>query len=280
MLNVNFASSFDGDRRMSKWVSWRFASRSNRLVAAFLCCLIAVVMNALPNLRAAPQKRPDSTPSFSVASIRPSATVTLGATLGMQPGGRFDYENVTVKGLLTFGYDVRASQIIGGPGWIGTERYDVTGQSDSDANLDRYRLMVKNLLTERFGLMTHNEVKEDSVFILRVAKNGSKLTPNRSEGLQARGRAGELFATKVSLDILASLLAARLDRPVLDQTGITGEYDVKMEWDPSNEVTDALPGSKPSIFTAIQEQLGLRLESGKGPVPVVVIDSVTRPTSN
>jgi uncharacterized protein (TIGR03435 family) len=247
-------------------------------------CTFAVVMSALLNMLFAQQKEPDKVPSFSVASIKANGTVSAGATLSMQPGGGLSYENVTVKGLVAFAYNVREFQIAGGPGWIDTERYDVIAKSESGGNLDQLRAKVKTLLAERFGLVTRNESREGSLYTLRVARNGSKLIPNKGEGLQARGHAGELFATKVSLNMLASLLAARLDRPVLDQTGITGEYDIKMEWDPAIEVT-AQPGNgadglRPSIFTAIQEQLGLRLNPGKGPIPVVVVADVTKPTPN
>lgn len=269
---------------LSRRVSRKLAIRL-RVMTSLLYAVAAVM--CLPMHMLVAQQIPEKPPSFSVVSIRPNEAADAGgATVSMPPGGGLTYNNVTLKGLVAFGYNVRAFQIVGGAAWIDKDRYDVVAKSESAANLDELRARVKTVLAERFGLVTHNDIREGSVYALRVSKTGSKLIPNKGDGLQARGRAGELFATKVTPDILASLLAARLDRPVLDRTGLTGEYDVKMEWDPAIErpteagKADSLAETRPSIFTAIEEQLGLRLSSEKGPIPMVVIDKVARPTPN
>jgi bla regulator protein blaR1 len=205
----------------------------------------------------------------------------------MSPGGTLDYDNATLKTLLAFAYNVREFQIVNGPSWVNSEHYHVVAKADRSLSTDEYRVLLKDVLIERCALTVHSETKEQSVYFLRVAKTGPKLQANQGEGLQARGRGGQLFATKVSTALLASLLAARVGRPVLDETGLAGEYDVKLEWDPSIEGTpsgtsakDSEPQIKPSLFTAIQEQLGLRLDGGKGPAPVLVIDGVHRPSEN
>jgi len=255
--------------------------------------------------------------TFEVASIKPSAEA--GWQIGIQrlPGGGMRASGATLKILLATAYDVREFQIVGGPGWISSDRYDILAKaaaSDSEipagdrgeiteaqANtaFERMQQRMQALLAERFQLKIHRETKEQPVYALLVGKNGAKLEASpiqdgRSERRMMMGH-GMINAQGVDLQMLVSMVARELARPVLDRTGLTGRYDIKLQWtpDPGQSVTphggapspgvQALPPPDPdgpSLFTAIQEQLGLRLESQKGPVEMIVIDRVEKPSEN
>jgi uncharacterized protein (TIGR03435 family) len=136
--------------------------------------------------------------------------------------------------------------------------------------------MVQNLLIERFSLKLHRESKELPVFALVAAKNGSKLHVSVGKGLDVRGGHGHFTARGITMQMMAAQLAARvLDRPVVDRTGLNGEFDLELEW-----AADDGPDAGPSIFTAIQEQLGLRLEAQRAAVDMLVVDQVERPSAN
>lgn len=262
-----------------------------------------------------------STPplTFEVASVKPSATDDRRTMIQIQPGGDLRTTGNTLKMLLTVAYDVREFQIVGGPGWITTDRYDIaakanrsTGSEDTpddprkmtDAQRktvgDQMRERLRALLAERFQLTLHREAKEQSVYALVVAKNGPKLQESQTkEGTGPRGPMmrmgrGELSGQGVKLDMLASTLSSQLGRTVIDRTGLTGNFDFKLTWTPdpgqsAGPLGGLPPGADappppdpngPSVFTALQEQLGLRLESQKGPVEMLVIDRVEKPSEN
>jgi uncharacterized protein (TIGR03435 family) len=220
--------------------------------------------------------------------------------------------------LLTLAYDVREFQISGGPGWISTERYDImakagdasdSGSSDDPRKMtdeqrkavaDQMRERLRALLAERFQLTSHRETKEQSVYALVVGKSGSKLQESQmKEGDAGRGRMmmgrGQFSGQGVALQMLTQSLSSQLGRPVIDRTGLKGNFDFKLEWTPDPGQSggpfggglppgaDAPPppdSNGPSVFTALQEQLGLRLESQKGPVEMLVIDKVEKPSEN
>jgi uncharacterized protein (TIGR03435 family) len=238
---------------------------------------------------------------FEVASIKPSDPAAGGMQVGVSPGGVFTARNVTVKALVQQAYDVRDFQISGGPGWLDTERYDIvakgdgTGPSEDDLrkmtdeqrNLFKDQLLLKlqELLAERFELKVHRETKELPVYALIVAKNGTKFQASAEgdvtrSGLTIRrgdGGKSEITGTRVPLAVLVRTLSNQVGRTVLDQTGLQGNYDFKMVFVPDLAPSDA---DGPSLFTALQEQLGLRLDAQKGPVEVVVIDSVQKASEN
>lgn len=256
-----------------------------------------------------------STPlAFEVASIKPSAPHARGMSLQMTAAG-IRTTNTPVRMLITFAYDIRDFQLAGGPAWVGTERFDVIAKSErtaddaspsadirkmTDSQRTRFtaemRERVKALLAERFQLAIHRENREGSIYALAVAKGGSKLelageSPEGPQGIRM-GR-GQLTGAVAPLAILANVLSSQLGHPVVDKTGLAGKYNFKLEWSPSPEENGA-PGdpskmtdtvisadpSGPSIFTALQEQLGLKLESQKGPIETIVIDRVEKPTQN
>jgi uncharacterized protein (TIGR03435 family) len=210
-----------------------------------------------------------------------------------------------IKSLITMAYGIRDFQLSGGPGWIGTERYDIMAKPErieSAAEPPDVRNMtdeqrktrdaiwkerVQALLAERFGLVIHKESKEEQIYVLSVAKGGPKMTavttPGDRQGMNMNGGRVQGFAAP--MEMLAQNLSGTVGRPVVDKTGLTAKYDWVLQWTPDG----AAPGpdgpqpaasAGPTIFTALQEQLGLKLESSRGPVDTYVIDRVEHPSAN
>jgi uncharacterized protein (TIGR03435 family) len=208
--------------------------------------------------------------TFEVASIKPSAPGARGPTIYNPTQSRFAISAITLKSLVAYAYDVREFQISGGPKWLDADQFDIVAKPDSNPTPERISAMARALLAERFDLQLHRESKEMPVLALVVSKGGPKLQPSAATaGPEVRGGRGRLLAKNVTMPIFAAQLAARvLDRPVLDRTGLPGEFDINLEWPPDE------------LFAALQEQLGLKLESQKAPVEVLVIDHATHPTAN
>ena len=234
---------------------------------------------------------------FEVASIKPHTGDFQRVMIRMAPGGRFTATGVSLKMLITQAYDVRDFQVSGGPGWMTSDRYEINAKAEGDQERippEELRPMLQALLEDRFQLKVHRENKEMQVYALVPAKTGSKLKANaEGKGPMMRMGRGQLSGQKVPLDMLARQLAQQVGRPVLNKTGLTGEYDFTLEWTPEpgqgggpfggGPPPDAPPpsdSSGPSLFTALQEQLGLRLESQKGSAEMVVIDRVEKPSPN
>jgi uncharacterized protein (TIGR03435 family) len=195
------------------------------------------------------------------------------------PGGRFTATGAPLSALMQEAYGIKGFQISGGPSWVNSERYDVVAKPNAGANLSQERLkpMIQALLAERFQLKIHRETKDLTIYSLMAGKDGPKL--HASTGASGPGLSmgrGQLSGHKVSMTMLASILELQLDRNVRDNTGIQGDFDIKLEWSP-DETADR---AGPSIFTALQEQLGLKLGSQKGPVEVLVIDSAEKASAN
>jgi len=243
-------------------------------------------------------------PAFEVSTVKENKSGSSGSSSNSRDG-RFTATNVSLKNLLQYqAYGVPESRIFGGPKWISSERFDIEAKTDS-ATTDRLRTlppdqrriqrqaMFQQLMAERFKLAVHWETRELPVYALVVAKKGPLLHPTKEvdghTGTSAND--GELTAHGVTLaqmaDVLTQELSRELGRVVIDKTGIQGRYDCALKWRPDTgrmtDTTDssvATTDSGPSIFTAIQEQLGLKLESTKGPVQVLVIDRVEMPSEN
>ena len=213
---------------------------------------------------------------FEVASVKPSEPGARGPTFYYPQRDRFQVNDITVKGLIAYAYDVREFQIEGASGWLASDRYDVVAKMDGEPPERQVRAMVQSLLAGRMNLKNHKETRDMSVLILTVAKGGAKLQKTATPGGPTmRGGEGRLTGQNLTMDMLASLLANRVERPVLNQTGMPGHFDIHLEWsEPEGD------GTGPSIFTAVQEQLGLRLETGRAPTDMVVIDHVDRPSPN
>ena len=269
--------------------------------------ILAIVFLAVPFFQ---QDAVAPRPSFEVASIKPNNSGDNRVMTRSVGNGRFSAAGVTVKMLIGLAYRVRDFQILGGPNWINTDRFDIEAKAETGASLQRRQmgLMMQSLLADRFQLKVHAETKELPVYELVVAKDGAKLqaapeperpgpraaprpqpTPGgRPEpGSIISSRRGDVSGYAIPLATLIEFLSQTLGRTIVDRTGITGFFDIMLQWAPDpgefSPGPDARPPvdpSGPSIFTALQEQLGLRLESSKGPVEVIVIDSVEKPSEN
>lgn len=214
---------------------------------------------------------------FEAVSIKLAAPDGHGETR-RYPGGRFTATGITLKALIQRAWDVKDFQITGGPGWVNSGQFDViakapAGENISGTELDR---MIQSMLRERFHLEIHRETKDMPIYSLVVAKSGPRLIPTTAT-MQTWSRGnGSLTGTKVPMDMFAGdLLESQLRRVVVDHTAIPGEFDIKLTWTPDNAGEAGV-----SLFTAIQEQMGLRLESTHGPVEMLVIDRAEKPSEN
>ncbi len=250
---------------------------------------------------------------FEVASIKPNNSGGNNMGAMAQPGGRFGAQNVSLQFLVSMAYGVKDFQIVAdGSSWMNTERFDITAKApDGTANgFEPLRPMLQSLLADRFKLVLHRETKELPVYELVAARGGLKVTapkdgscaipdpknPRPREDFPfcdniRKGR-GLIDAYGITMPRLLPPLSDVLGRVVVDKTGFTGIFDGRLEFAPDETVADATAGNraaqpaqaadsaKPSIFTALQEQLGLKVESAKGPVDVLVVDHVERPTAN
>ena len=232
---------------------------------------------------------------FDVASIKLNSSADVRDALLLQPGGRFVATGIPLKMLMANAYEVRDFEISGGPAWIGTDRWNIEARAEGFTDripLAQFGPMLRALLEDRFQLKVHRAMRDMPVYVLLPAKSGTKLQANSGEPGPLIGvRRGQLTAKKVKISSMAQTLSNVLRRPVIDRTGLAGEYDITLQWAPETgqgtAVGAAPPGPDspttadgPTIFTAIQEQLGLRLESQRAPVEVVVIDSVEKPSGN
>jgi uncharacterized protein (TIGR03435 family) len=247
-----------------------------------------------------------SSPKFDVASIKPSVVDSLaGDHSEVQPSGRFFATNMTLDNLIRGVFDVERHELVVGervPSWFASQRWDIVGKgpaiTDEAAQLPRYRSMMQNLLIERFKLVTRREMRDTPVYALVAVRadrslgpqmrpssadcaalaaafkaTGARQTPD-SPTCGLRRLRGQFRGTGVLLSELVVALAPVTGRPVVDATGLTGFFDLNVKFTPSDA---ADPTGGASLFTAIQEQLGLRLESRRAPVNVLVIESAERP---
>jgi uncharacterized protein (TIGR03435 family) len=253
------------------------------LSAAGILFWVSVAIVSGLHVLAQPQQSVN--PEFDVASIRPSNPSHVGAQMFFR-GETFTAVTVTLKDLIALAYDVRRDLIFGGPSWNDSEKYDVSAKTGPAGSSTQAKLMLQSLLEDRFRLKLHRETRDLPIYALLISKNGPKVREVGALGKGIRPGKGQLAGYGVPLSLLASVLSDQLGRSVVDRTGLTAYYDFMMEWsadDAQPLAPDAPPGgdsTRPSIFTAIQEQLGLRLEAQKGPVDVLVIDSAARVSDN
>jgi uncharacterized protein (TIGR03435 family) len=212
---------------------------------------------------------------FETASIKPTATKDGSFTFDFPPGGRFTGRNLTLQNLLRIAYELQDYQISGGPSWSNSAGFDI--QAKAPTGTGEVRQMVQSLLAERFHLALHRETRQLPIFVLVAGKSGPKLQPAVSNAAPARSqKMGQLITPKMSMTELANILTFDLKRPVKDETGLKGDFAFTLEWAPGLGESD----DGPSLFAAIQEQLGLKLTSTKGPIEVLVIDHVDKPSEN
>jgi uncharacterized protein (TIGR03435 family) len=219
--------------------------------------------------------------AFEVASIRPAKDD--GNQDIDTDRGRFVAHNLTLKRLIGRAWDIDESEVLGGPAWIDSDTYDINAKipgSDGQWTREKVLNMLQSLLADRFQLAVHRETRQVSGYVLAVAKTGPKMTPAKPgpDDSNTSSNGTYLKATNVTMELLARRLSRNRDigKVVVDKTGLTGKFDFELEWAPAQAETDDHAG----IFTALQEQLGLKLESAKVPVEAVVIDRAEKPSEN
>jgi uncharacterized protein (TIGR03435 family) len=275
----------------------------------------------------------DPSLAFEVASVKPNKSGDGRMMIGGPPGGRFTMTNVPLRQIILLAYQIQAFQLVGGPGWVGNDRFDVVAKAPENtppigiaggSSPGPMQFMLRNLLADRFKLKVHNESREMPIYALVPARSDGKLGPKMQpatvdcsamRGRRGGGPAGgpppvpapgeripcgmmmgigNIAAGGVTMAQLASSLSARVGRVVVDRTGLTGFFEFNLDFTPDQLPQGAAPPpgaptivngapidpNGPSIYTAIQEQLGLKLDSQRGPVDVVVIDSVEQPTED
>jgi uncharacterized protein (TIGR03435 family) len=216
--------------------------------------------------------------SFDVASVKINRSADANPKQEFPGSGTLKFTDTTLEACIRWAYDVRDFQIGGAPNWLNTDRYDIFAKAAPDTGTPQLRLMLQALLAERFKLQLRRETKALTVNSLVVGKGGPKLKKSTSEGSSISPGLNSITARGATMAMFANQLSTTLNRVVVDKTGLTGKYDFKLEW--VGEI-ESSTGSGPSALTAIQTQLGLKLEQGKGDVEVLVIDHVERiPTEN
>ncbi len=282
------------------------------LCAAGLATIAALY--AVGQENAAPQAKEVTTqlPAFDVVSIKPHKSGDGMIRVMFTPDG-VSYTGIPMQMLLRDAFGIEEDRLLGAPGWARTNRYDIESKvqaSDAprlkDLTADQRRSMLVPVLVDRFSLKFHHETKELPEYALVIAKGGSKLKevkpvdPGPSGDRKPSGRVfmnlGRLEAQSASLGPLMHILSQQLGRTVQDKTGLTGSYDYTLNWTPDdapppmaggpeggpprNDSANQSDAAGPALFTALQEQLGLKLESQKGPVDVIVIDHIEAPSAN
>jgi uncharacterized protein (TIGR03435 family) len=281
-------------RIMTEGVSKELGSWRKALLGAILAATIGgpLAFGIVNGPKHEAQSQSTSAPSFEVASIMQNVSGNNFASV-REAQGRFTATNARLKDLIARAYGVRISEI-SGPDWLTSERFDIAAEAAGPVDDDQLSLMLRTLLADRFGLALHREPKVLPVYELVVAKSGPKLQP--VQAAQSRGRTlssshrGYLSANGASTEFLAELLSRQTDRPVLDRTGLSGTYNFELKWTPDDLHTNLGQthddsgknnADGPSIFTAVEEQAGLKLKPARAPVEVLVVDQVQKtPTAN
>jgi uncharacterized protein (TIGR03435 family) len=246
---------------------------------AFLTCTGA--------LRICAQTPPHA--EFEVATLKASPPLTgdlININLGTVRNGKVILSNASLSDCLKLAYGVVSDEQISGPDWIKSKavRFDVVGQAAPDTSLDQLQLMLQTLLAERLKLVLHHEQKAIRHLALVVGKNGPKLVESKTAPASLTPAVrGHIQSDQMTMQRLATLLSRFERQTVVDKTGLKGAYEVKLDWTSDQAAVDGLGAqtSGPSLFTAVQEQLGLRLESERGLLDVLVIDKAEQtPAAN
>src|SRR5688500_6786246 len=302
-----------------------------RVVLLYAVPLTLVVTLVAPSPAAQTREPAFAVASIRLNTSGPVFTAATVPRVALQPGGRLTVRNNTLHELLAVAHGVLEHQVAGGPDWVRSDRYDIDARADAELTQDEARSMLRALLVDRFALATHIEVRSLPIYALGLArpdrKTGAQFRPSGATCAPPKSPVGLppipppppppagqqmtllnnrwprpcpmiyapgfISARAMAMDEFAGRLIQLVDRPVLDRTGLKGNFDFELQFTPEFGPAAAAfpaappPGSNqppapaaPSIFTAVQEQLGLKLESQRGPVDVVVIDRGERPTEN
>lgn len=255
--------------------------------------LVAVGLANWPSAQAQPSPVAPTSLKFEVASLKPSQLGSSGGGIRPAPGGeRYLASNISLRTLIMTAYRVQADQVLGGPTWMGTDLYDMNAKAERPSSLEELHLMLQDLLTDQFKLRFHHESRELPIYALLVDKDGPKLKAHEGQS------AGDpwidntfeqlkmtMHAKFAPMDFFAWRLSMVMDRHVIDQTKLVGGYDFDLAFtreQPPGALINGAPvdTSTPTIFDAIRQQLGLKLERQKGPVDMMVIDHAEKPTGN
>ena len=264
-------------------------------VVRWIAMVVLVVSGAVVFAQA-PVARPKFD-SFEVATVKRSDPDERSRLLMMEGDHRFIGKNFTLKLLIAAAYDLNPVEISGGPEWVGSEHFDIVALTPGDVRPTRMEqmTMLRGLLTERFRLAFHREAKEFSIYELQVAKGGAKLKASAAAAdVPPVVGPGVVYPQKIVMpgrnasmaDLVAVMQRAILDRPVVDKTGLTGRYDFDLVWAPDEtQFGGGVPvasadAPSPPLFTAMQEELGLKLEATRGMVQALVVDKVERPSAD
>jgi bla regulator protein blaR1 len=241
----------------------------------------------------------DVDPSFEVATIKPSNPDTPGKGININRAREFTTRNTTFNDLITFAYGLHPKQLVGGPGWLDKDKFDILAKPDADGmpNDKQIKTMLQKLLADRFQLTFHREKQVLSVYAIVIGKDGQKLTPsggdpNSLPGIGFGGGLGNLIVRNGTMADFAGFMQFMvMDKPVVDQTGLEGRFNFTLKWTPDEFQFPNFAGPRPQppadtadappdLYTAIQQQLGLKIESTKAPADVLVIDKVSLPSPN
>jgi uncharacterized protein (TIGR03435 family) len=222
--------------------------------------------------------------TFEVASVKVNTSGDGSAMFPNLRNGRVQATNATMHQILQVAWGLSSPQI-SGPSWIDSDRYDIDAKPPAGASATDIKPLLQALLKERFHLEAHLETKEQPVYNLVVLKGGPKIQPTDpdrpfQQPARMRGASSMIVNPRGTMDMLATMLAGTTGRPVLDKTNLDGPYLYVLQY-AQLDTTASDPNSAPDIFGAVQQQLGLKLESDKAPLPVLVIDHAERvPTGN
>ena len=309
-------------RLLRKWDAERRAHQP-LVFADTLAIAASVAMTVLLffSLTAGAAQGDGSAAAFDVASVKPNKSGEPSVRFRLQPGGRLTAQNAPVQSLITFAYAVQPFQLDGGPGWVRSDRFDITAKTDPEVpptppgTVGPIQLMMRSLLADRFKLKVHRETKDMPTYALVLARSDGRLgdqmtasttdcaaliaarlqgatgpTPPAQPGARPQCRIstmgpGIVSGDDVAMAQFAQVLSQTMDRVVVDKTGLTALYSFRLEFTPAQLPPGGLPPGAPpidpdgpSLFAALQEQLGLKLEAQRSPVEMLVIDSVEQPT--
>jgi uncharacterized protein (TIGR03435 family) len=248
---------------------------------------LLAVLAAAGIAAAQPQPAPTARTAFEVATVKFHPEPITSAYDPAVRGERVVAMAITLKDIIQVAYGLRGDQVAGGPAWVHSDHYDLAAKAEGSAVISRaeMRAMLQNLLATRFGLQFHREMREQQVYELVIGKDGPKfkpVEPDAKGGMSIRTtveNALHMEVTRGNIEALASQLSVTAGRHVVDKTGLTGYYAYTLDWFPENRILEP-HGDAPSMFAALQEQLGLKLESGKASIDTLVIDGAQKPSEN
>ena len=258
------------------------------LAAAAIACGAARAQAAAGEAAKPHAMAADADPDWEVVAVRPTDPNGHGG--GVHSGREVAVDGQTVQRMLLFGCGLHPRQLVNAPAWTATERWDVKGIPDvpGKPGLRQMQVLVCKVLRERFGLVSHTERRDMAVYALTQAKGGPKMgkssgDPNGLPSDNEQENDGQMIlrVKNISMGEMALLMRFYLDRPVVDQTGLKGRFDFQLRWTTDEALAGGMNNTvAPGIFTAMQEQLGLKLEPLKTKIDVMVIDKVERPGAN